>query len=183
MRSRTKPALAAALAASLLCGTALASEPSVADLDAAARAAGNRRDIAERIGDTVFKTRLPAEVSQISANELGTHLVVGVRIWGVKFSHPLTRDEFLDEVASVVTQAFGAAPAAEEVDVWASVPIDVSKSAVVSGDLAMPTSQTVFSITARPGESAAALRERASRSDGGAYWDEEWAHAAFVREA
>ena len=72
--------------------------PNIADLDATARASGNRRDLAEHIGESVFATEWPAEVSHISANELGSHLIVGIRIWGVKFHKPLTRDEFVDEV-------------------------------------------------------------------------------------
>ena len=46
-------------------------------------------------------------------------------------------------MASLVEKAFAAAPAVEEVDVWASVPIEVVKSEIVSGDLAVPTSRTV----------------------------------------
>ena len=56
LRSRSHGALRAAYA------------PSVAQLDATARAVGNRRDVAQRIGASIFSTRWPAEVSQISAN-------------------------------------------------------------------------------------------------------------------
>ena len=183
MRNPTKLVVAAALAAGFAGGVARASAPSVADLDATARSVGNRRDIAERIGQSVFATRWPAEVNQISANELGKHMVVGIRMWGVKFERPITRAQFVDEVASVVGRAFAAAPQAEEVDVWASVPIDVSKGVVVSGDLAKPTSRTVFSLTVRKGEPQSVLRARASRTGDGAYWDEQWAQDAFVPAA
>lgn len=181
MRNRTRAVAAAALLAAVASGAAHAYAPSVADLDAAARAAGNRRDVAQHIGEAVFASRWPAEVNQISANELGTHLVVGVRMWGVKFERPITRAQFVDEVVAVVSRSFAAAPTAEEVDVWASVPIDVSKEVVVSGDLAKPTSRTVFSITVRRGESQEAMRARANQAGGGAYWDEEWAQTAFAR--
>ncbi len=181
MRSPTKLAVVAAIAAGLACGAARAYAPSVADLDAEARAVGNRRDIAEHIGESVFATRWPAEVSQISVNELGTHVVVGVRMWGVKFERPITRGQFVDEVVSVVGRAFAAAPQTEEVDVWASVPIDVTKGVVVSGDLAKPTSRIVFSLTVRKGEPESALRSRAARSGEGAYWDEQWTQTAFAR--
>jgi len=175
--------MAAAIAAgALILGIAgavsQAATPSIADLDAAARASGNRRDIAERIGESVFATEWPAEVSHISANELGNHLIVGIRIWGVKFHTPLTRDEFVDEVIGLVGKTFAAVPSAEEIDVWASVPIVVGKEIVVSGDLARPTSRTVFSLTVRRDEADAKLRTRADAGDG-VFWDQEWVRSAF----
>lgn len=179
MRNRTKAALLAALAFVGAAAAAAAHEPSVADLDAAARAVGNRRDVAERIGKSVFATEWPAEVSQISANEVDGHLIVGVRIWGVKFHTPMLRDEFVSEVASLVDRTFAAAPATEEVDVWASVPIAVAKGSIVSGDLAKPTSRTVFSVTALRGEAPDSLRARVSAGTGGVFWDPDWARDAF----
>src|ERR1700693_5971992 len=109
------------LALCALGGVARAYAPSVAGLDAAARAVGNRRDIAQRIGLAIFSTRWSAQVSQISANELGSHLIVGGRLWGVKFHHPMTRDEFIGEVVALAQRTFAAAPATEELDLWASV--------------------------------------------------------------
>jgi hypothetical protein len=171
------------VAATLSYGVASAAVPSVADLDASARAAGNRLDIATRIGESVFGVTWPAQVSQISANEIERHLIVGIRIWGVKFHAEMTRRAFAGEVVSLVQKAFAAAPAAEEVDVWASVPIDVAHGVVVSGDLAKPTSRTVFSLTARRGESIAQISARAYQTtDAGVFWNEEWAHAAFKKQ-
>lgn len=82
---------AIALGLTLAGSPSYAYAPSVADLDAVARAAGNRTDIAERIGRSIFVTQWPAEVNQVSANELDDHLIVGVRLWGVKFHRSLTR--------------------------------------------------------------------------------------------
>lgn len=175
--------IAALTAAAVGCRIAAASVPSVADLDASARAAGNRIDVATHIGESVFATKWPAQVSQISANEVSGHLIVGVRIWGVKFHEAMTRQEFVDEVAALAGKAFAAAPNAEEVDVWASVPIAVAKGEIVSGDLAVPTSRTVFSVSAHRGESGTEIVARASSATGGAYWDEEWARAAFEKSA
>jgi hypothetical protein len=179
LRNPIKFVFAAAFAVAIAGGTAAAYSPSIADLDAEARAVGNRRDLAERVGESIFATEWPAEVSQVSANEIGGHLFIGVRIWGVKFHRPMTRDEFVAEAVAVVDRAFQAEPATEEVDLWASVPIDVAKGVVVSGDLAKPTSRTVFSVTVRRGESAASLRARASRSSDGIFWDPQWAREAF----
>lgn len=180
MRSRIS--IAALVVAAALSGVARASLPSVADLDASARAAGNRLDLATRIGESVFATAWPAQVSQISANEMDSHVIVGIRLWGVKFHGQMSRKDFVGEVASLVEKAFAAAPAAEEIDVWASVPIQVSRGEVVSGDLAVPTSRTVFSVTTRRGESPAEFQARAYAFDRGAFWDEEWARDAFEGE-
>ena len=178
MRSRTS-LCATALAFVAASGIARAYAPSVADLDAAARAVGNRHDIAQRIGESIFSTRWSAQVTQISANQVDSHLIVGIRMWGVKFHRPITRDEFVGEVVSLVERTFAAVPHVEEVDVWASVPIAVPKGVVVSGDLAKPTSRTVFSLTVRGIEPAASLRARASRSSDGVFWDPQWSGTAF----
>ncbi|HEX3458731.1 MAG TPA: hypothetical protein VHR97_12320 [Candidatus Baltobacteraceae bacterium] len=183
MRNRISFRLGAAVGAgALILGLAgavsQAYTPSIADLDAAARASGNRRDLAEHIGDSVFAIEWPAEVSHISANELGSHLIVGIRIWGVKFHKPLTRDEFIDEVIGLVGKTFSAVPSAEEIDVWASVPIVVGRDVVVSGDLAKPTSRLVFSVTVRRDEADAKLRARADSGEG-VFWDQEWVRSAF----
>lgn len=178
MRSLIRFVVGAAVAVAATANIAGAYAPSVADLDAEARAVGNRRELAEHIGESIFATAWPAEVSQVSANEIAGHLLVGIRIWGVKFHRPITRDEFLDEVVAVVRRAFAAAPA-EEVDLWASVPIDVTKGEIVSGDLARPTSRTVFSLTVRRGEAVASVRARAERWTDGVFWDTQWAREAF----
>ena len=186
LRSRTSLAVSLFAIALIAC-TALAPAPasalvpSLADVDANARASGNRVDIATHIGETIFATTWPAQVSQISANQMERHLIVGIRLWGVKFHEEMTRREFVDEVAALVEKAFAAAPAAEEVDVWASVPIEVAKGEIVSGDLAVPTSRTVFSVTSRRGESPAEMKARISESSPGVFWDEEWARAAFTK--
>ncbi len=180
LRNLISAIFAFALALAVTTGIAAAYSPTVAELDASARAAGNRRDVAQQIGDAVFAKRWPAEVTQIAANELAGHLIVGIRVLGVKFQRPLTRDDFASEILSLVDSAFKAAPSAEEVDLWASVPIDVAKGAVVSGDLAKPTSRTVFSISVRRGESVAALRARVLGNAEGVFWDPVWVRAAFA---
>jgi hypothetical protein len=176
--NRIKLLLAAALFASA-CGTASAYAPTVAQLDAEARAVGNRRDLAEHIGDAIFATSWPAEVTQISANALAGHVIVGIRVLGVKFHTTMTREAFVDEAVTLVGKAFAAAPEAEEIDLWASVPINVAKGVIVSGDLAKPTSRTVFSLSVRHGESAAETRARIEAAGGGAFWDSTWMRTAF----
>jgi hypothetical protein len=182
LRSRTKAAVVTLLAFMAAGSIARAYAPSVADLDATARAVGNRRDIAESIGRAIFRTQWPAEVNQVSANELDRHLIVGVRIWGVKFHHPLTRADFVDEIIALTGNIFAAAPDAEEIDFWAAVPIGVPKGEIVNGDLARPTSRTVFSVTVLRSESTQSLRERAANESDGVFWDAQWAHDAFRPE-
>jgi hypothetical protein len=179
LRNRTKVVLFAVLALTATSSVASAYAPNVADLDAAARAVGNRRDIAQSIGRAIFRTQWPAEVNQVSANEMDGHLIVGIRIWGVKFHHPMTRADFVDEIVSLTGDIFSAAPGAEEIDFWAAVPIDVRKDEVVSGDLARPTSRTVFSVTVLRSESARALHGRAMEESDGVFWDAQWARDEF----
>ncbi len=163
----------------LAAAPALAHTPSVADLDASARAVGNRRDVAVRIGEALFSTVWPAEISQVSANEVDGHLIVGIRVWGVKFHHALSRSEFTEEILKLVEAAFSAVPETEEIDLWTSVPISVSKGVVVSGDLAKPTSRTVFSLTVLRGEPAGSVAARIDGGSDGVFWDEEWAREAL----
>ena len=157
---------------------AFAAAPSVADLDAHARATGNRKDIAIAVGDHLFRQEWPAQVMQVAANEMGSHLVLGLRINGVHFHRPMTRDEFYGEIASLVGECLAAAPQAEEIDVWTTVPLDVGKGVIVAGDLAKPTSRTVFTLTSRRGETSQALVERL-RGGEDVFVDEEWARTAF----
>jgi hypothetical protein len=180
-RARQKNVISLAILLLVLVSSrAVGAVPSVADLDATARAAGNRIDVATAIGKSIFATHWPAQVSQVSANAVGAHLIVGIRLWGVKFHHPMTRKQFVGEVATLVGRAFVAAPETEEVDVWASVPIAVGKGVVVSGDLAKPTTRTVFSLSVLRGEPQAKIVARASSDEGGAFWDADWERTAFL---
>jgi hypothetical protein len=164
----------------LLALVLIAASPSVADLDAHSRASGNRLDIATSVGEKLFSTTWPAQVLQVLANQDGANVVLGLRVNGVKFHGTLTRDGFDREVMDLVARAFAAAPTAEEVDLWVTVPISVGKGIVVSGDLAKPTTRTVFTVSVRRGESAAALAARL-RSGANVFLDQEWASSAFTK--
>ncbi len=178
MRRIVVAALACALVWNVVPRPASADVPSVAALDARARAGGNRKDVAEHVGLAIFATKWSAQVLQIAADGVGDHIVLGVRISGVKFHAPLTRTQFEDEVAAIVARAFAAEPSAEEVDLWAVIPIAVPKGTVVSGDLAMPTTRTVFSLSILRSQARGANLRRAI-SGKNAYWDEDWARLAF----
>ncbi len=178
MRNRIKLALALALLIAGPPGIALASAPSIATLDAGARASGNRKDIARKIGDALFAIEWPAQVMKVSANETADTLVVGLRVSGVKFHGPLTLAGFESEAITLVERVFAANPRVAEVDLWAAVPLSVGKGVIVSGDLATPTTRNVFTVSVVRTESEAALAARV-RARRGIYVDEEWARSTL----
>jgi len=143
-------------------------------VNAARRAAGNRPAEAVRIGQTLFRTIWPAQLRKVRVDGVGTHLVAGLVLSGIKFHGELTADGLMDEVSALVAQTF-AASAVEEVDVWAIVPLPTYAHEVVAGDLAQPTSYTVFTATVRRSE-AATFAERLRRGED-IYWDAAWRKA------
>lgn len=147
-------------------------QPGIDRTDAYARAAGNRKSLAVRIGTALFANEWPAQVMNVYADGIAGHDVAGLRISGVHFHHALTPDQFAAEVVDLVARTFAAAPV-DEVDVWASVPLSVGKGMVVAGDLAKPTSRVVFTVSVRRGESAGALARRL-RAGQGVFWDQDW---------
>jgi hypothetical protein len=179
LRSPTR--LVLALVAGLLTAApvaAFASSPSIATLDADARASGNRKLEAERIGEQIFAIEWPAQVMKVSANSVDDSLVVGLKVSGVKFHGPLTRTAFESEAITLIGMVLAAEPKVTEVDLWAAVPLTVGKGVIVSGDLATPTTRNVFTVSSRRGESAAALAARV-KALRGIYLDEEWARTTL----
>ena len=162
----------------LLPGMALAQAPSVASLDAQARASGNRTDVAERVGTSIFRTQWPVQVLGISANRIGGHTVLGMRLSGVKFHAAITRRAYIDEVVSLIDRAFAAVPNADEVDLWTEVPIKYHVGEIVSGNLAQPTWRTVFTVSALRHDATSGLGARI-RAGTGVFWDQEWSRTAF----
>ena len=135
-------------------------------------------DVAKAVGEKLFVTQWPAQIFRVYANGVGDHIVVGLGITGVKFHHPLTRRQFVDEMSQLIAQSFAASPLAEEVDIWAVVPIGVGKGVVVNGDLAKPTTRTVFTTSVpRAAASRATVANLLGRT--GVYWDEDWSRIAF----
>jgi hypothetical protein len=155
--------------------------PAVDRTDAYARAAGNRKPIAVRIGRALFSTTWPAQVLNVYADGIPGHDIAGLHVSGVRFHHALTRAQFGDEIAGLVSRTFAVAPV-EEVDVWASVPLSVGKGVVVAGDLAKPTFRVVFTVSVRRGESADSVLRRI-RQGQGVFWDQDWERSAFKANA
>jgi hypothetical protein len=152
---------------------------SEAEVDAYARAAGNRRADAVALGTVIFAQRRSAQVVKVRVDGAMSREVAGLVISGVKFHAPLSRNAFTDEVIDLVRTTF-AASRVEEVDVWATVPLATEAGAIVSGDMAQPTSRTVFAVSVRRAEGP----EYASRIRRGTdvYWDPAFV-ATFVRSA
>jgi hypothetical protein len=146
--------------------------PGVGRTDAYARAAGNEKPIAVAIGRVLFMTEWPAQVLNVYADGIAGHKIAGLRVSGVRFHHALTREEYIAEIATLVQKTF-ASSNVDEVDVWATVPLRVGKDIVVAGDLARPTSRTVFTISVRRGESSASFIRRMRQGEG-VFWDQEW---------
>ncbi len=139
-------------------------------VDAAARTAGNRKPDAYQLGLVLLGRRWPAQLVKIRVDAVGSHAVAGLVLSGVKFHGDLDADGFLAEVAALVDQTLRVSHV-EEVDVWATVPLDAGKGAVVAGDYARPTSRIVFSFTARRSDPNALRR---LRSGEGVYWADDW---------
>jgi hypothetical protein len=144
---------------------------SLVEIEAQARAGGNRREEAVRLARALLAHRWPAQVLKVRVDGAGRHLVAGIVLSGVKFHAPLDDRAFLAEATSIVLRAFAASPV-EEVDIWATVPISVGKGAVVAGDFAQPTTRLVFSATVR--RSAAAGETRALAHGDVLFWDPAW---------
>lgn len=137
--------------------------------------------VAVTIGRALFATEWPAQVLNVYADGIPGHDVAGLRISGRNFHHPLTREEFIGEVADLVQRTFDSSNV-EEVEIWATVPLRVGKDLVVSGDLAVPTWRTVFTLTAKRNEPLSTLVQRMRRADG-VFWDQEWARSALKMKA
>jgi len=75
--------------------------PSTADLDAAARAAGNKPAEARTIGQALFAGTWPAQIIKVRVDGIGDHEVAGLVLSGVKFHGALDRAGFEREIEPV----------------------------------------------------------------------------------
>lgn len=161
------------LVAALMLGEALrafADDSAGVATRARARAEGNDLVRAVAVGKILLSTIWPAQVLKIRVDSVGNHHVAGIMLSGTKFHHPLNQAAFRREVRELVVATLGDR-SLEEADVWAVVPVVVSKGATVSGPLGEPTTRTVFSATVRRRELDdldTFLRSNA------VYWDTTW---------
>ncbi len=113
----------------------------------AGRTGGGDLATAQRIAAALLARPLPAQLLRVRCERQGSHVDCGLVVSGVKFHRALNLHGWDEEIGGLVDGAFRAAPQADEIDCWATVPLDAGKGAIVSGDFAKPTSATVFSIT------------------------------------
>jgi peptidoglycan/xylan/chitin deacetylase (PgdA/CDA1 family) len=154
-------------------GAAPAATPSMPAAEvrsiARSRTEGNAPGIAERVAVALLDGAFPESILKVRVLALEPATVAGIMLSGEKFHERVDRAVFAADVSAMLDRAFAADPQVSEVDVWAVVPIQVEKSATVSGDLAVPTERTVFS--------AAVTRARWLREDrslGVTYWEPGW---------
>jgi hypothetical protein len=134
-----------------------------------ARSTGGDPATARRIAAALLARPPAAQLLRVRCERGAGHVDCGLVLSGVKFHRALDVSGWNAEVAALIDGAFAAAPAADEIDLWATVPLDAGKGVVVSGDFAKPTAATVFSITV-PRAARGAVRARLA--DGrGVFWD------------
>ncbi|HTD34203.1 MAG TPA: hypothetical protein VK665_11115 [Candidatus Elarobacter sp.] len=167
----------AAAFGALLFAVFAASSPSAADAGGVGvddprvvgRSAGSDVATARRIAAALLARPLAAQLTRVRCERVGPHVDCGLTVSGTKFHRPLDIAGWDTEIAGLVDGAFAAAPEADEIDCWATVPLGAAKGTVVSGDYAKPTAATVFSVTvprARRGQVRARLA-----SGAGVFWD------------
>ena len=142
-----------------------------------ARSGGNRRSEARAIVSKLLLTRWSAQIVKVRVDGVGGHEVAGIILEGGNFHGTLSWRGFTQEVGAVATQAL-ATGRVDEVDIWATVPLELPPNAVVSGDYALPTTKTVFSLTVQRGREATIARRLASRD--GVFVEPEWRRGSLL---
>jgi hypothetical protein len=141
----------------------------VGDPRVTGRTSGGDLATARRIAAALLARPLAAQLLRVRCERFAQHADCGLIVSGTKFHRRLDLAAWNAEMAALVEGAFAAAPQLDEVDCWATVPLNAGQGTVVSGDYAKPTAATVFSITV---PRAARSRVRARLAGGaGVFWD------------
>ncbi len=133
------------------------------------RSSGSDVATARRIAAALLAHPLPAQLLRVRCERVGRHVDCGLTVSGVKFHSALDLRSWDAEIVALVHGAYAAVPGVDEIDCWATVPLDAGKGTVVSGDYAKPASATVFSITV-PRAGRADVRARLP-GGAGVFWD------------
>jgi hypothetical protein len=141
------------------------------DYRAEGRAGGGDRTLAVEVAHALLAQPLALQLTRVRCERAAGADFCGLSLSGVKFKRRVDTATFTAEVDTLVRGAFAVDPAIAEVDLWVSVPANSGKGMVVSGDFALPTTATVYTITVP--------RAQANRPDDGSnvFWD-----PAFQRE-
>jgi hypothetical protein len=135
------------------------------DYRAEGRAGGGDRPLAVEVAHALLAQRLPLQLTRVRCERAAGRDFCGLSLAGVKFKRRVDTATFTAEVDALVRGAFAVDPAIAEVDLWVSVPANSGKGMVASGDFALPTTATVYSITVP--------RAQATHPDDGSnvFWD------------
>lgn len=161
------------LAALVLALAAATPSPAVI-YEANARSAGNRREEAVSVARALLARPHLASITKVRVDAaVGIAPVAGILLSGAKLHG---RDPhwaaMLREGDRLAALAFAADPRLAEVDIWATVPLNLAVGTrFVSGDLAVPDSAVVFTRTQRRSEAPAL------------WWDPVWRAKAFPAPA
>jgi hypothetical protein len=161
------------LAALVLALAAATPSPAVI-YEAAARSAGNRRAEAVSVARALLAGPHLASITKVRVDgAAGIAPVAGILLSGTKLhAHDLRWQALLREADRLAALSFAADPRLSEVDIWATVPLNLAVGTpFVSGDLAIPDSAVVFTRTQRRGEAPAL------------WWDPAWRAKAFPARA
>jgi len=109
------------------------------------RIAGNAPALAEGVAVALLARRFPEQILKVHVLSLRPATVAGIMLSGVKLHRAVNRQQFEADIADMVRLTFDSSPLIDEVDIWATVPLEVGTGLPVSGDYAVPTSRTVFS--------------------------------------
>jgi peptidoglycan/xylan/chitin deacetylase (PgdA/CDA1 family) len=109
------------------------------------RIAGNAPALAEGVAVALLARRFPEQILKVHVLSLRPATVAGIVLSGVKLHRAVNRQQFEADIADMVRLTFDSSPLIDEVDIWATVPLEVGAGMPVSGDYAVPTSRTVFS--------------------------------------
>ncbi len=171
MAAADSPLASTAAAPRIPARNAATRSPSLAAVDANARAEGNRRTAAVALGTALFGRIWPVQILKVRVDGIGANEVAGLALSGVKFHGRVNARDFAREVTDLVRLSFAAVPISE-VDVWATTPLNVAKGTIVAGDNAQPTARVVFGATV-PRSQATDFPGRLAAGSG-IYWNPSW---------
>jgi hypothetical protein len=138
-----------------------AAAPSLLEVDARARAAGNARIEAEQVARALLAHPWAMQVIEVLVDRAGTHRVAGVTLLGVKLKQRVDASGILAQANRLVDLALASDPRLEEVDLQVTVPAGNRRSA---GDMDKVYDRAVFTLTVR----------RAKPQVREPYWDPVW---------
>ena len=88
------------------------------------RSSGTDVATARRVAAALLARPLAAQLLRVRCERVGRHVDCGLIVSGVKFHRALDMRAWDAEIAALIDGAFAAAPEADEIDCWATVPLE-----------------------------------------------------------